>query len=147
MDWRARGFLDPGRWPDFPYVGGVEADVEEEWPWIVLAGRAPTDEIPWIDDEPPAHSPGTGPQIEIIHGPTSQMIIATSATEVSQPRPFATRRSWLYWILWTWTWLFDHTFGHWFPWLRRPGVKFLLGLVGVALCAVSLYLVWIGWRR
>lgn len=103
-------------------------------------------EIPWIEDEPAPHVPGAGPQIEIIHSSTSQTIVANSPNP-SQPNPFASRRSLLYWLLWLWTWLFDHTFGYWFPWLRRPGVKFLLGLIGAALCAVSIYLVWIGWRR
>lgn len=113
----------------------------------VQTQNVPLEEIPWIDDEPIATGPGKGPQVQIILGPTSNVIVA-SKREESQPRiPAPRRRGWLFWVFWTVTWCFDNTLGHWFPWLRRPTVKFMLGLVGVFLFAVSIYLAWTGWLR
>ncbi|HQR07460.1 MAG TPA: hypothetical protein PLN21_11590, partial [Gemmatales bacterium] len=107
----------------------------------------PVEEIPWIDDEPIATGPGKGPKVEIILGPTSNVIVASKREEARPIAPVRKRRGWLFWTFWTVTWCFDNTLGHWFPWLRRPTVKFMLGLVGVFLFAVSIYLVWTGWLR
>lgn len=105
--------------------------------------KLPAEEIAWLDDEPLPVSVGTGPTVEIIHGITSQIIIGSDLPEppaVQVPK----RRTWLFWIFWTWTWLFDQTVGRLFPFFRRPAVKFVLGLMGVALFAVSIYLTWTG---
>jgi len=107
----------------------------------------PVEEIPWIDDEPLPGGRSKGPLIEIIQGPTSNIVVAPLGENARPSAPVEARRGWVFWIFWTITWCFDNTLGHWFPWLRRPNVKFLLGLVGVALFAVSIYLVWIGWLR
>jgi hypothetical protein len=105
------------------------------------------DPVPWLDDEPlPVPTISTGPKVEIIHGPHSEVVVASSSNEPESKLP-AAKRSILFWILWTWTWLFDQSLGRWFPFLRRPNVKFLLGLVGVALFAVSIYIVWQGITR
>ena len=104
-------------------------------------------DIPWLADEPLLKStPVQGPLVEIIHGPTSQTFLTEESIDVQEARPFATRRSWLFWVFWTCTWCFDNTLGHWFPWLRRPGSKLALGLLGAGLCAVSIYLTWIARR-
>lgn len=104
-----------------------------------------TEDIPWLEDEPLPSSPGTGPKIEIIQGSYSQEIVPEqSSSAVSTNKP---KRSLLFHLLWNITWLFDSTFGYWMPFLRRPGIKFMLGLVGVSLCVVSIYLVWINWLR
>lgn len=105
------------------------------------------DPVPWLDDEPlPVPTVSSGPKVEIIHGPHSEVVVASSSSEPESKFP-AAKRSILFWILWTWTWLFDQSLGRWFPFLRRPNVKFLLGLVGVALFAVSIYIVWQGITR
>lgn len=105
------------------------------------------DPVPWLDDEPlPVPTVSSGPKVEIIHGPHSEVVVATSSSEPESKLP-AAKRSILFWILWTWTWLFDQSLGRWFPFLRRPNIKFLLGLVGVALFAVSIYIVWQGITR
>lgn len=107
--------------------------------------QLPVDEIPWLDDEPLPVSKGTGPKVEIIRGATSQIIHASALPE-PVPVPQARKQGWTFWILWTWTWLFDQTIGRWFPFFRRPNVKLLLGLIGVALFAGSIYLTWKGLR-
>lgn len=111
------------------------------------ASSLPTEEIPWIDDEPLPGGRTQGPRVEIIMGPTSDVVVSSGREEMRPSAPSTRRRGWVYWLFWTVTWCFDNTLGHWFPWLRRPSVKFLLGLVGVVLFAVSIYLVWIGWLR
>ena len=112
-----------------------------------LKTSLPVEEIPWIDDEPLPGARGKGPLVEIIQGPTSNIVMAPSR-EVDRPNTSAVKRhGWVFWIFWTVNWCFDQTFGHWFPWLRRPSVKFILGLIGVALFAVSIYLVWSDWLR
>lgn len=107
----------------------------------------PLEEIPWIEDEPVPGGKNKGPKVEIIVGPSSQVVAAPVHKEARQPVSTSPRRSWLFWLFWAWTWCFDQTLGYWFPWLRRPSVKFLLGLIGVALISVSIYLVWIGWLK
>lgn len=104
-----------------------------------------TEEIPWLEDEPLPSNPGTGPKIEIIQGSYSQEVVPEpTVSTISSIKP---NRSWLFYLLWNITWLFDSTFGYWMPILRRPGIKFLLGLIGVSLCVVSAYLAWINWLR
>lgn len=106
-----------------------------------------SDPVPWLEDEPlPVPTTSSGPKVEIIQGPNSEIVVAADAEETTNKLPVA-KRSLLFWILWTWTWLFDQSIGRWFPFFRRPNVKFLLGLVGVALIAVSIYLVWHGLYR
>lgn len=120
-----------------------------EMPAVPHATDSPGREqdIPWLADEPLLKStPGQGPMVEIIHGPTSQTFLTEERIDTQEARPFATRRSWLFWVFWTCTWCFDNTLGHWFPWLRRPGSKLALGLLGAGLCAVSIYLTWIARR-
>jgi len=107
----------------------------------------PVEEIPWIDDEPLPGGRGKGPLVEIIQGPTSNIVMAPMREAARPSVPAAKRQSWLFWIFWTVNWCFDQTLGHWFPWLRRPSVKFILGLIGVVLFAVSIYLVWSDWLR
>lgn len=109
--------------------------------------KVPVEEIPWIDDEPVATGPGKGPAVEIIMGPTSHTIVTKKREDSPLHQPAPKRRGWVFWIFWTITWCFDNTMGYWVPWLRRPSVKFLLGLVGVVLFAISIYLVWIGWLK
>ncbi|MBL8825259.1 MAG: hypothetical protein JNJ77_21910 [Planctomycetia bacterium] len=104
-----------------------------------------TEEIPWLEDEPLPSNPGNGPKIEIIQGSYSQEVVPEpTVSAISSIKP---NRSWLFYLLWNITWLFDSTFGYWMPILRRPGIKFLLGLIGVSLCVVSAYLAWINWLR
>ncbi len=107
----------------------------------------PVEEIPWIDDEPLPGGRGKGPQVEIIQGPTSNIVMAPMREAARPSVPAPKRQGWLFWIFWTVTWCFDQTLGHWFPWLRRPSVKLILGLIGVVLFAVSIYLVWSDWLR
>lgn len=107
----------------------------------------PVEEIPWIDDEPLPGGRGKGPLVEIIQGPTSNIVMAPMREAARPSVPAAKRQGWLFWIFWTMTWCFDQTLGHWFPWLRRPSVKLILGLIGVVLFAVSIYLVWSDWLR
>ena len=110
-----------------------------------VASLVRTEEIPWLEDEPLPSTPGTGPKIEIIQGSYSQEVVSEpTASTISAIKP---NRSWLFHLLWYITWLFDSTFGYWMPILRRPGIKFLLGLIGVSLCVVSAYLAWINWLR
>lgn len=113
----------------------------------LVESKLVNDPVPWLDDEPlPVPTVSSGPKVEIIHGPHSEIVVASSSSEPESKLP-AAKRSILFWTLWTWTWLFDQSLGRWFPFLRRPNVKFLLGLVGVALFAVSIYIVWQGITR
>jgi hypothetical protein len=101
----------------------------------------------WFEDEPlPVPTASSGPKVEIIHGPHSEIVRASEPADDLTPSP---TRKWsiLFWMLWTITWLFDNTLGSWFPFLRRPSVKFLLGLIGLVLLAISVYLVWQGLTR
>ncbi len=114
---------------------------------VVEPKQIENDAVPWLDDEPiPVPTSSSGPKVEIIHGPHSEVVVVSKSSEPESKLPTA-KRSVLFWILWTWTWLFDQSLGRWFPFLRRPNVKFLLGLVGVALFAISIYIVWQGITR
>lgn len=139
---------------DYPSLDAVHppaSDIDQledvtfpvEKPTVSTALR--TEDIPWLEDEPLPSSPGTGPKIEIIQGSYSQDVVPENPA--SAVPSIKSKRSWLFHILWHITWLFDSTFGYWLPVLRRPGIKFMLGLVGVSLCVVSAYLAWINWLR
>lgn len=108
-----------------------------------------TDEaLPWMEDEPLPVQLGQGPKVEIVQGPDVEVVRASDWVDPDPVNPAPHRpSSWFFWLLFACTWLFDHTLGRWFPFLRRPTVKFQLGLIGVALLALSIYIAWQGLMR
>ena len=128
-------------------IPSIAPQLPQNEPQAEAEPRLPVEEIPWIEDEPLGHRASAGPSVEIIVGPSCDVIVAPTDQPDQAQSEKTVRRSWLYWLFWFITWAFDQTLGYWFPWLRRPGVKFLLGLIGVVLFAVSIYLAWISWRQ
>jgi hypothetical protein len=103
---------------------------------------------PWLADEPLPVQQGQGPKVEIVQGPDAEVVRAANWVD---PNPVSTAphrpTSWFFWLLFTFTWVFDKTLGRWFPFLLRPTVKLQLGLLGFALIAISMYLAWLGFTR